>query len=371
MLRSILLLLIFSTIFCYGENKNTINVESYDKIDTILIEKFNSVFHFPPINQDTTYVCWSFSTTSFIETEMKRLGKAPVKLSVMFPVYYAFIEKIKYYVKTKGESRFTSGDLFGTVFDIIQKYGIVPERNYSGKTHKRNTYNHDKLYAELYEFRDKIKKESLWDEQLAESGIKKILNKYLGKPPESFKYDGGVYTPMSFMRNVVDLKWQDYIKITSFEYSLFNDFTLLKVPDNWRPDSSFLNISLDTFYNSLKSAIINGYSLAIDGDIGEPGRIGDTDMCIIPDYDIPSQAISQKAREYRFEKGLTTDDHLMHIIGYQNLNGKDWFLVKDSWRDAYEGKHKGYFFFNGDYVKLKVLAYMVHKDAVPKITKLI
>jgi bleomycin hydrolase len=114
----------------------------------------------------------------------------------------------------------------------------------------------------------------------------------------------------------------------------------------------------------LKNAIQNNYSLAIDGDMSEPGRIGEKDICIIPEYDIPSSAITQNAREYRFEKKLTTDDHLMHIIGYQNLNGKDWFLVKDSWRDAFTGKHKGYFFMTDDYVKLKILAYFTHKDAV-------
>ena len=92
----------------------------------------------------------------------------------------------------------------------------------------------------------------------------------------------------------------------------------------------------------MKSALSGNYSVAIDGDIGEPGRIGLKDVCYIPDDDIPGNYINQQAREYRFDKGITTDDHLMHMIGFTHYQGNDWFLIKDSWRDAWEGEHKGY-----------------------------
>jgi bleomycin hydrolase len=119
----------------------------------------------------------------------------------------------------------------------------------------------------------------------------------------------------------------------------------------------------------MKTALNNGFTLAIDGDINEPGRMGEQDICIIPAYDIPGAYINQEARDYRFDKGVTEDDHLMHIVGYGEVEGEDWFLVKDSWRDAFEGTHKGYFFFHKDYAKLKILAYLVHKDGVPAITE--
>ena len=64
---------------------------------------------------------------------------------------------------------------------------------------------------------------------------------------------------------------------------------------------------------------------------------------------------------------ITTHDHLMHIVGFSQFNGEEWFLVKDSWRDAWEGQFKGYFFYHSDYAKLKILAFMVHKDGIPGI----
>ena len=59
----------------------------------------------------------------------------------------------------------------------------------------------------------------------------------------------------------------------------------------------------------------------------------------------------------------------MHFLGYYRSHGQDWFLVKDSWRDAWQGKHPGYFFDHGDYVRLKVLAFLVNKEAIPEIVK--
>ncbi len=50
---------------------------------------------------------------------------------------------------------------------------------------------------------------------------------------------------------------------------------------------------------------------------------------------------------------------------YPQETGPDtWFLVKDSWKTAYQGPVKGYFFYREDYLKLKVLMIMTHKDAV-------
>lgn len=328
------------------------------------ISEINPVFHFPPINQDTTLVCWSFSTISFIESEMQRLEKDKVKLSVMYPVYFGFIEKAKYFVKTHGKSRFSPGDLFGTVINVINKYGIVPENVYSGNKSDNKTYNHTKLYKKLNEYMEKVRSDSLWKEEIVVHRVKEILNKYLGEPPQKFNFKDKEYSPLEFANEIVNIHWNDYIKITSFKSSPFFQFTKLAVPDNWLPDSSYFNVPLDMFYESILKSIKNNYSLAIDGDMTEPGRMGAKDICFIPEYDIPISAITQDAREYRFEKKLTTDDHLMHIIGYQNFNGEDWFLVKDSWRDAFEGKYKGYFFFSEAYVKLKVLAFLVHKEII-------
>ena len=71
----------------------------------------------------------------------------------------------------------------------------------------------------------------------------------------------------------------------------------------------------------------------------------------------------QSSRELRFASGSSTDDHAVHCVGYKE--GKDvWYLIKDSWENAYLSDHKGYYFYRDDYVRLKGLMFLVHRDAV-------
>ncbi len=338
---------------------------------THAVTQFQAIPHLPPMNQDTTNACWSFSTLSFVESEMQRLGRPQVRLAVMFPVYYGFLEKARYFVRTKGTSRFAPGDLFSGVMQIIQKYGIVPQSAYPGQTRSCKTFNHTTLENELMQFMEKIKTLQFWNEDVVLAEVRKILNKHLGPPPATFEFQGKSYTPESFRDQVINLPWDAYLTVTSFMYAPYNQYIELKVPDNWAHRKIYFNVPLSLFYSSLIDALRRGYSVAIDGDTSEPGRIGEEDAAFIPSFDIPSSAVNAYAREYRFNNKATTDDHLMHIVGYKMVSGQDWFLVKDSWRSAWYGKEKGYYFFHGDYIKLKVLAYLVHRDAVPAILPLL
>jgi bleomycin hydrolase len=333
------------------------------------IVDFRPIFHFSPVNQDTTNACWSFSTISYIETELQRLNDQSVKLAVMFPVYHAFLEKARYFVATRGESRFMPGDLFSTVFEIVQTYGIVPEDVYHGQVDSSRSYNHKQMENEIAALKVRIQENSFWDEQSVVTEVKAILDTYLGAPPDSFVYRGEEYTPLTFAAKYVNLPWNDYIMVMTFSSSPFDTYAALDVPDNWRNINRYFNVTLDVFYSGMKSALQSGFSCAIDGDYTEPGRMGELDVAFIPEYDIPGSYISQAARQYRFDNGVTKDDHLMHMIGFSQVDGEDWFLVKDSWRDAFEGEHKGYFFYHADFARLKILAYLVHKDGVPDIVE--
>jgi len=327
------------------------------------LESFNPLQHLEPINQDTTSSCWSFSTLSFMESEMARQGVQPVRLAMMYPVYQAFVEKARRYIQTRGRSRFAPGDLFTGVLKIVKKYGIVPQSAYPGQTRSCKTFNHDPLYAALDKYLEEITKIGNWDMEEGLHNIRRILDEYLGPPPATFNFKGQQYTPQSFLHDYCRLNPDDYRMFTSFTYAPFHSQIVLDVPDNWARDSVYQNLPLDAFYSLLKHAVEKGYSAAIDADISEPGRVPVKDVCFIPSFDFP-QSVTQMARELRFENGATTDDHLMHIVGLTTYQNADWFLVKDSWRTAWDGRLKGYFMMRDDYVCLKVLAFVVHKDAL-------
>lgn len=102
-------------------------------------------------------------------------------------------------------------------------------------------------------------------------------------------------------------------------------------------------------------AVKAGYSVPIGGDTSEPGYNRYEGIAFVPEIDIPQDLINQESREYRIYNESTGDDHAVHLIGYIQINGVDWFLIKDSSRSAYQSEHPGYYFYRGDYVKLKML----------------
>ncbi len=45
------------------------------------------------------------------------------------------------------------------------------------------------------------------------------------------------------------------------------------------------------------------------------------------------------------------------------MNGVTWFLIKDAGAASRNTGDRGYYFYHDNYVKLKILDFMVHKDA--------
>ena len=126
---------------------------------------------------------------------------------------------------------------------------------------------------------------------------------------------------------------------------------------------------LNEWLAALKSAIRNGYTMCIGGDVSEAGYLSQNDIAIVPTFDIPSEYIDENARQFRFSNQTTTDDHGIHLVGYMTKDGKDWYLIKDSGSGSRDGNNYGYYFYNEDYVKLKMMDFMVHKDAVKDLLK--
>lgn len=325
---------------------------------------FNPVPHLPCMNQGKTAICWSFATCSFLESEMARLHETPVRLSVIYPAYCEFLEKARYFVQTKGASRFDPGDLFTGVPEVCRKYGALPSEAYEKLPH-RNGLDQTSLYSELDGFMREVKQRQQWDEAQVLAGVRDILNRHLGEPPASFSYKQKRYTPQSFAAEIVRLPWSDYLMFTSFEYAPFNSFTEFKVPDNWRHNTNYFNLPLPLFYQVLTNALRTGFSVVVSIDTTEPsyettGRYG-----LVTDADIPAAAITQDAREFRFRNGTTTDDHAVHLIAFGQFAGQDWFLAKDSSSTAWGGENGGCLFLHDTYVKLKILAFLVHRDGAP------
>lgn len=327
---------------------------------------FDSPFHFPPVAQYRTGTCWSFSGTSLLESEVYRLTGQKVKLSEMHTVYYEYVEKARYFVQRRGDFHPGQGSETNAVLRMIDLYGAVPEEAYPGYVDDER-HDHSRLSKEIRAYLDFVNDNDLWDENQVVAHVKLILNKYLGPPPETFTYDGKMMTPRAFVKDVLKIDPKDYLSVMSTLSVPFYTQGEYRVPDNWWHDSSYYNLPLDEWYAALVKAIDNGYTVEIGGDNSEPGWNGFEDAAIIPDFDIPQDYINQDSREYRFHYEVSTDDHGLHLVGHTVIDGRDWFLIKDSGRSGRWGKFPGYYFMRDDYIRLKMLTFTVHRDMMKDI----
>ena len=74
----------------------------------------------PVKNQQRTGTCWSFATTSFIETELLRMGKPLFDISEMFFVRHAYTNKAQDYVRYQGSNNFGQGGQAHDVMDVLR-----------------------------------------------------------------------------------------------------------------------------------------------------------------------------------------------------------------------------------------------------------
>lgn len=328
------------------------------------VDEFTSIWHNPPVSQARTGTCWCFSTTSYMESEVYRLYNKKVKLSEMYTVYNEYLEKAKRYINERGNSEIGEGSEANALIRIWKQYGIMPEEVYSGQKNGQKFHDHKALINEISLYLQNLKITNAWDVQTGISTIKSILNHYLGEPPVEFTYEGKKYTPVSYLKEYLKINTDDYVDIMSLKEKPYYQLVEYDVSDNWWHDSSYYNVPLNVFMETIKKTIKSGIGMAIGGDVSEAGYDGWHNAAVVPSFDIPSEYINDDAREFRFNNGTTGDDHGIHLIGYQNRNGRTWFLIKDSGAGSRNGNAKGYYFYDEDYVKLKIIDFMVHKDAV-------
>ena len=322
--------------------------------------------HLPPVEQGKTGNCWAYAATSLLESELIRLGLAEVKLSEMFTVYWEYVEKARRFVRERGESFLGPGSEPNSALERVRQYGVVRAADYTGLLDGRTAHDHGPLFKEFRGYLAGMAAKNDWDEDRALAGVRAILDKHIGRPPDRIPVDGRSLTPLEYLAEL-GLRPADYVAFVSFMHLPFYAKGEFRVPDNWWHSRDYHNLPLYEYSLALLRALRKGYSAALAVDFSEPGYVGEADVAMVPTFDIPSSYIDQSSREHRFANGTSTDDHAVHCVGYLESGKGNWFLIKDSWENAGWGKAKGYFFYQDDYVRLKCLMFLVHKDAVKEV----
>jgi bleomycin hydrolase len=324
--------------------------------------QFEQLWHIPPVPQYYTGTCWAFCSVSYLESEAKRLHDVEVKLSEMWVVYWEYVEKARSFLQEFGHTPVDQGGQDHGTLEIVRQYGAVPHEAYPGVLDSEGRHDHTLLIKELKGFLNWVLDSGTWNEEQNLAYVRSILDKHMGPVPQEFTWQGETHTPESFLTDVMQLEMDKYRSVVSRMDEPFQSEVLLDVHDNWRRKDNYLNLPLDDFYAVIKNAVTDGYTVSIGGDNSEAGMDGKFDVAIVPEWDIPTDFINQGSREFRIANGTTGDDHGVHVVGLTQVGGRDWFLIKDSNRSSRLGKHKGYYFWDGDYIKLKMLSFTIHED---------
>lgn len=355
-------------------NKTPVEPAKYFKMDFTGVDvpesadEFTKVWTEQPESQGRTGTCWCFSTTSFYESEIYRETKQQIALSELYTVYWEYVEKARGFVKTRGTSFFGEGSETNAVARMMKIYGIVPAESYLGLLSQQPYHDHEKMFNEMNTYLKSVKRQNAWNEELVISTIKSILNHYIGTPPTEVIHKGKKITPQQYLAEVCKINPDDYVDFMSLMEKPYWTQAEYDVPDNWWNSDDYYNVPLDVFMVAIKEALKKGFSISLGGDVSESGTSQKLGVAVVPSYDIPSEYIDENARQMRFSNGSTTDDHAMHLVGYLDREDGTWFLLKDSGSGAHNNKNsKGYYFYHEDYVKLKMISFTVHKDAVEKI----
>lgn len=333
----------------------------------------------PVISQGITGTCWSFSSTSFLESEIIRLTGKKIDLSEMYQVRNTYPLKAENFIMRQGKAQFSEGGLAHDVMNSAKRNGLVPEEAFTGLSAGQEKHNHAEMVAILeamlktYVDNPGRKLSEKWH-----AAINSVLDVYIGENIRNFTFEGKQYTPQSFLA-MTKIKPEDYVNITSFTHAPFYSQFILNIPDNWS-NGNFYNIPLDEMMAAIDNALEKGFTVELDCDVSEKTFSSRDGVAVIPENAennikalqgiYPEKKISQQYRQEEFENYATTDDHLMHITGMlRDQNGTKYYKVKNSWgTDETRTANDGYVYFSEAYMRLKAISVTVHKDALPKNT---
>jgi len=352
-------------------------------VDTTAKFRFKDVIdldHTDVKNQASSGTCWSYSTNSFLESEMIRLGKEPIELSQLFSAHYVYEEKADVMVRMHDVTNWGDGGECHDVINMYAKYGAMPREAYTGLQYGTTKNKFGEMQGMLKAMLSTVVSNP--NGQLTTSWKKAfnaVLDSYLGAIPEKFEWKGKWYTPKSFAEEKVGINPKEYVEISSFTNYPYYQLVPFMVQDNWAYQPVH-NVKMNEITEIIDNAIKTGYTIAWATDVSEkyfswkngvayvPEKeyddMDDTEKKYMFDGPKPERIITPEARQVAFDNYATTDDHGMHIVGVAvDQKGKKYYKVKNSW--GAKNDFKGYIYVTAAFVQYKTTAILLNKGGIP------
>ena len=325
-------------------------------------------------DQSRSGTCWNYSTLSYFEAEILKATGKEYDLCESFVCNKTYMERAMQTLKTHG----------------VCPEGTMP---FPGSLYGDSLNNFNEFFSLLEPYvnaiaTNKAKKISnQW-----KVGFQGILDAYLGKCPEEFTFEGKTYTPKTFVKSL-GINLDDYVSITSYTHHPFYTSFAVEVQDNWRFPQSY-NLPMDEMMKVIDNAVEQGYTVAWGGDVSEEGftrqglayaidgtaakDLAGSDAArwlkLSPEkrrniidslgVNVPEIVPTQELRQERFDNWELTDDHGMLIYGIaKDQNGKEYYMVKNSWGET--GEYKGIWYMTKAFIAANTMDFLINKNAIP------
>ncbi|MBO4607865.1 MAG: aminopeptidase [Prevotella sp.] len=347
-------------------------------------------------DQNRSGTCWAYSTLSYFEAEILKATGKTYDLCESFVANKTYMDRAIQVVRLHGDCQFSQG---GSAYDVLyclKNYGICPEdaMPFPGSLYGDSLNNFNEFFSIMEPYVEAVSKNKA--SKLSNQwkpGLQGILNAYLGECPQEFTYEGKKYTPETFVKSL-GINLDDYVSITSFSHRPFYTQFPVEVQDNWRNPLSW-NLPMDDMMRIIDNAVMNGYTVAWGGDVSEDGftrkgvaysidskkaqslagsdmarwlkltRTEKTSLLDSLGCNVPELTPTQELRQQRYDNWELTDDHGMLIYGIaKDQNGKEYYMVKNSWGET--GEYKGIWYMTKNFIAANTMDYTVNKNAIPK-----
>ena len=329
-------------------------------------------------NQYRSGTCWNFATLGFLESEILRKTGKTYDLCEMFVVNKDYMDCAEHYVRMHGYSQISEGGSCDDVIEVIRRHGICPENAMPapGSLTGDSLANFKVFFPELE--REVIS--IIWGEGKPElnrftteeqaplknkepkphwqEGVQAVIDRYVGKCPETFEYEGNKYTPKTFAASL-GLDLDEYVSLTSYTHHPFNEWFVIEAPYKWRLKPSY-NIPIAQLMEAIDKALDAGYTVAWGGDVSGDFYRRES-VAYLPEGVTPTQEL----RQQQWDNWTFTYDHVMLIYGKAvDEQGKPYYMVKNTWGTNYP--HKGTWYMSRDYIALNTTYIFLNRNALPK-----
>ena len=327
-------------------------------------------------NQGSSGTCWCFAGIGFVEAEILRMYGKEFNLSEMYTVRKAWREKVSKFVRMHGGSSLSQGGEVCDVLYMIDKYGMMPEADYSGKVIGEERHMHSEMNEVISSVaRAIIKNGNKKISPAWPKAVEGVLDAYLGDVPEDFTVDGKKYTPKSFAE-AYPIDPANYVEICAFTSEPLYKPCMVEIPDNWTWTPAF-NMTLDELLQAVDYALEHGYTLGWAQDVSNKGFSGKTGVGIVPEDPeatlwesvVPELKVTDEIHQTAYDNWDAGDDHSMLVVGIaKDQNGTKYYKIKNSWGTE-RGPYKGYWYCSEQYLRKYTIFFTLHKDALSKAMK--